>query len=368
MAIKVKKAGKEATLSAGDLLKKFQKDFGDGVGSFGGKLVNSERIPTGIFELDLALGGGFPRGKVSTVFGPESSGKTNCALLAIANHQRMFPDLTCAFVDVEHGFDPKWAQALGVDTNKLIVIKPAFAEQAIDMVESLMYAGDCGLIVIDSLAALVTTSEVESSAEKAQVGGAAIAIGKLVRKTTLALSEAEKDDRYPTLIYINQVTTKVGVMFGDPETEPGGNRPRFQASIRLRLYGKNLKDPKYSETMPVAKETTFIVKKHKCPIYAASGKFTVAMVGYKGLQPGQSDDFSVILDLLKTYGLAKKGDGGKGWEVYGAEYKTLDEFKTEFLSTPLMANKIRQELIVKLSIENGLIQEQDDEKEEGGDE
>lgn len=361
MALKVKKSGKETTLSASDLLKKFQKDFGEGVGSFGGKLVNSERIPTGIFELDLAIGGGFPRGKVSTIFGPESSGKTNCALLAVANHQRMFPDLTCAFVDVEHGFDPKWAEQLGVDVKKLMVIKPEYAEQAVDIVESLMFANDCGLIVIDSLAALVTNSEMDSSAEKAIVGGAAICIGKLTRKTTRALSEAEKEDRYPTLIYINQISYKVGVMFGDPETEPGGKKPMYQSSIRLRLYGKNLKDPKYSETMPVGKETTFIVKKHKVPIYAASGKFTVAMVPYKGLLPGQSDDFNVILDLLKTYGLAKKGDGGKGWEVYGAEYKTLDEFKQEFLSTPVFANKIRAELIHKLSMENGLIMEQDEE-------
>jgi recombination protein RecA len=271
----------------------------------------------------------------------------------------MFPKLTCAFVDVEHGFDPTWASALGVNTEKLLVIKPAFAEQAIDIVESLMYANDCGLIVIDSLAALVTNSELDSSAEKALVGGAALVIGKLTRKTTLALSESEKEDRYPTLIYINQISHKVGVMFGDPETEPGGFKPKFQSSIRLRLYGKNLKDPKYSETMPVAKETTFIVKKHKVPIYAASGKFTVAMVPYKGLKPGQSDDFGTILDLLKTYDLAKKSDNGKGWSIYGQEYATQNEFRDRFMSDPMFANDVRHELIVKLSTENGLIEEKD---------
>lgn len=223
-----------------------------------------------------------------------------------------------------------------------------------------MYAADCGLVVIDSLAALVTSSELESSADKAVVGGAALVIGKLTRKTTLALSESEKEDRYPTLLYINQISHKIGVMFGDPETEPGGKKPLFQSSIRLRLYGKNLKDPKYSETMPVGKETTFIVKKHKVPIYAASGKFTVAMVPYKGLKPGQSDDYNVILDLMKTYGLAKKADSGKGWEVYGAEYSTLAEFKEEFLSKPMFANAIRAELIGKISKEEGLLEEKDD--------
>jgi recombination protein RecA len=279
----------------------------------------------------------------------------------------MFPDLSCVFVDVEHGFDPKWAAALGVDVKKLMVVKPSFAEQAVDIVESLMYANNCGLVVIDSLAALVTSSELDSSAEKANVGGAALVIGKLTRKTTQALSEAEKEDRYPTLIYINQISYKIGVMFGDPETEPGGKKPLFQASIRLRLYGKNMKDPKYSETMPVAKETTFIVKKHKVPIYAASGKFTVAMVPYKGLKPGQSDDFSTILDLMKDYGLAKKSDSGKGWQIYGAEYNTINEFKDEFLTKPTFANSVRQELITKLSKENGLLMEKDDEDKDEGD-
>lgn len=357
MAVKVSKKGKSETVKVSDLLQSFQADFGEGAASFGGKLVNSDRIPTGVFELDLGLAGGFPRGKVSMIYGPESSGKTNAAMLAIANHQRMFPDLTCAFIDVEHGFDPKWAEALGVQVEKLAVVKPAFAEQAVDQIEALLYADDCGLVVVDSLAALVTTSEIESSAEKAVVGGAALVIGKLVRKTTLALSEAEKQDRYPTLIYINQISFKIGVMFGDPETYPGGTKPRHQSSIILRLYGKNKTDPKVSQTMPVAKETTYIVRKWKVPIFSASGKYEVAMLPHNGLKPGQTDDFSTVAELLKSYGQFGKSESGKGWTILGEEYPTQAEFKAKFYGDDMFANEVRHDLIARAIKDNGLLEE-----------
>ena len=150
MAVVLKKTQK-ASLSAASLLTTFQKDMGDGVGSFGGMTVNTDRIPTGLFELDLALAGGFPVGKVSMIYGPESSNKTNIALLAVANHQRLWPKLVCVFVDLENEFAPDWAAKLGVDTTKLIVLRPAYAEQAVDMIEGLLLADDVGLIVLDAV-------------------------------------------------------------------------------------------------------------------------------------------------------------------------------------------------------------------------
>lgn len=361
VAIKIKSKTAKETVNVSDLIKTFQSDFGEGIASFGGKYINAERIPTGIFELDRALAGGFPRGKVSTVFGPESSGKTNCALLAIANHQRMYPDLTCAFVDVEHGFDPAWAKSLGVDTEKLVVVKPDFAEQAVDIVENLLYADDCGLVVLDSLAALVTSSEIESSAEKAVVGGAALVIGKLTRKTTLALAQAEKRDRYPTLIYINQISYKIGVMFGDPETQPGGKKPLFQASIVLRLYGKNVIDGKFSQTMPVMKKTTFIVRKHKVPIIAAEGEFHMVTAHYNGLRPGESDDWSLIADLLKSTNQFSKSESGKGWTILGEEYPTQNEFRARLRGDRDFAAGVKQKLIAETVNAGKLIYDEDGE-------
>ncbi len=347
MSITVKKAGKKTTFSAADLLKQFQKDKGEAVGSFGGSLVNSDRIPTGLFPLDLSLAGGFPRGKCSIIYGPESSNKTNIALLAMASHQRLYPHLTCVFVDVEHSCDPAWARLLGVNMDKVIVIKPDYAEQAVDMVESFLYADDCGMVVIDSLAALVTTSELEASAERANVGGASIVTAKLVRKTTLALDQAEKKEHFPTLIYINQISYKIGVMFGDPETMPGGKRPYYQASIILRVYGKNKIDPKVSSVMPVLKDVGFILKKWKCPILAASGRFEMATMAYNGLKVGQCDDMSTVTAYLKAFGEFEKAEK-KGWTIAGEHYDTIQPFETRLYTDADFGAKIRQSIIERM--------------------
>ena len=343
MAVTIKKAGKTSN-SMADLLGTFQKDHGEGIGSFGGALVQSDRIPTGLFELDLAMGGGFPRGKVSIVFGPESSGKTNISLLAIASHQRLWPDKVCAFIDIEHSFDPDWAGQLGVDCSKLLVINPSFAEQAVDIIETLLRADDCGLIVVDSLAAFVTTSEIESSADKAIVGGASLVIGKLTRRSTQALVEAEKAGRYPSMIYINQVTFKIGVMFGDPETTPGGNKPRHQSAMTVRLYGKNKLDPSVSKTMPVIKETTFIIRKWKCPILHASGSYEMVTYPHDGLTPGMAADFNAIAEYLKTWGEFKK-DEKKGWIILGQHYGVIEQFKTKVYQDKAFGNMVRQHVI-----------------------
>jgi len=353
MVVKIKKTSDAA--STADLLGVFKTDFGDEIGSFGGRKVNSERIPTGIFELDYGLGGGLPRGKVSMIYGPESSGKTNCALLAIANHQKLFPDKVCSFVDIEHGFDPDWATQLGVNCKKLAVIKPAYAEQAIDIIESLLYAKDCGIVVVDSIAALVTSSELDASAEKESMGGVAKTISKLTKKTTRALSEAEKAGRYPTLIYINQIMFKVGVVFGDPETYPGGTKPKHQCSIILRLYGKNITDSKVSETMPVLKEITYVVKKWKCPIQSASGKFSLAMLPYKGLKPGQSDDCGAVIEFLKSFGEFDKDQKGKGYIIAGEPYPTITAFKERYYADDSFSLGVKH-LVINIAKNGGVIE------------
>lgn len=354
MALKfTKKADSSAAtgVSAKALLKTFQKDLGEGVGSVGGALVHNDRLPTGIFPLDLKLGGGFPRGKVSLIFGPESSNKTNIALLAIAQHQRTYPGKVCVFVDVEHALDPEWAKALGVDMENLIVLKPAYAEQAVDLVESFLSTDDCGVVVVDSLAALITTSEAESSAEKAVVGGAALVIGKMTRRTTLALMEAEKRSSFPTLIYINQISYKIGVMFGDPETQPGGKKPLFQAAIILRCYGKNKMDPKVSSVMPVMKEVNFIIKKHKCPILGINGTFEMATMPHNGLKVGESDDFSQIKSHLELFDQFEKGEKS-GWTILGTAYKTQDEFKQKLRTDHAFASEVKAAIITRLQKDN----------------
>lgn len=355
MAITIKKAAK---VSVSDMLAQFQKDKGETVGNFGGKLLQSARIPTGLFPLDLALGGGFPRGRCSIIYGPESSNKTNIALRAIAMHQMLWPQQVCVYFDLENEFNPEWAALLGVDTKKLVVISPTYAEQVVDMVEGFLYSEDCGIVVIDSLAALVTTNEAESSAEKAVVGGAASPIGKLYRKTVMALAEAEKHGRHPSLFYINQITYKIGVMFGDPETMPGGKKPFFQAAILLRVYGKSVTDKKISDVMPIAKEVNFVVKKFKVPILAASGKFEMVTVPHDGLDVGMCDDFSAVADYLKSFGDFTKDDK-KGWHILGTHYPVISEFKAKLYGDTTFGNQVRQK-IINTMLSQGVIEEGSD--------
>ncbi len=356
------KGGKSVNSMAG-LLGVFQKDFGEDIGNFGGTLVNSDRLPTSIFPLDLALAGGLPHGKVSVIYGPESSSKTNIALMTIAAHQLMFPDKVCVFFDIENSFDPAWARLLGVDTTKLVVIRPSYGEQVVDMAESALYTDDCGIVVIDSLAALLTTSELQASAERSNVGGSTLLIGKLVRKTTLALSEADKKGRQPTLIYINQVRSKVGVVYGNPETMPGGNAPKFQANIILRVYGKNEMDTKVSSTMPVKKEVKFVISKWKCPILSAGGTFSMATLPHQGLKVGQCADFNTVSEYLKSFGQFEK-DAKKGWVILGQHYPVIDEFKTRLYNDPAFGADVRKQIIDKMAQGGDLLQSQDDDAAE----
>lgn len=328
-----------------NLLKTFQKEYGEEVGSFGGQDVNTDRIPTGIFAFDLATGGGFPRGKCSIIFGPESSCKTNLAYLAIANHQKLWPNEICSFVNVEHEFNPGYAKKFGVDVDKLVVVNPTFAEQAVDMTESLLSAEDCGLVVVDSLAALVTANEFDSSAEKAVVGGSSNPIGKMCRKTSLAMGEASKFGRSPSLMYINQIRHKIGVMFGDPETMPGGNAPRFQTAMWVRVYGKNIIDNKINQDLPVRKLVKFVLKKWKVPIFAMSGEFEMATIAHNGYRVGQADDYDLIKTLLENSGDWKKAANGKGWEILGQTYAVQKDFEKLLMTDFAFANQLKSALI-----------------------
>ena len=333
----------KSTTSAKDLIAKHRKSYGETTVSVGGNQPDLERVPTGLFPFDLASGGGFPRCRASIVYGPESSNKTNICLKAIASHQAIWPNQVNVFVAIE-GFDPLWARQLGVDTDQLIVLYPSYAEQAIDMVEEYLYAEDCGVVVLDSLAAMVTTQEAEKSAESATVGGSSVAVGKLVRKCNGALLDAEKSGRKPTMLYVNQIRSKIGVMFGNPETMPGGNAPRFQSALTVRVYGKNVTDAKISQVMPVMKETTFTIPKWKVPIVAASGVFRMVTHPHSGFLVGEVDDWNTVSQYLRDAGLLGK-TGAKGWTMLGDPYPTLQACKDKVYSDKPFGRKVRQQII-----------------------
>jgi recombination protein RecA len=193
------------------------------------KIENIEVIPTGSIALDVALGiGGYPRGRIVEIYGPESSGKTTLALHAIAEAQKLGG--VAAFIDAEHALDPQYAKALGVDIDNLFLSQPDYGEQALEIVETLVRSGSVDIIVVDSVAALVPKSEIEGEMGDAQMGVQARLMSQAMRKIT-AIANRSKT----TIIFLNQLRMKIGVMFGNPETTTGGNALKFYASIRMDI-------------------------------------------------------------------------------------------------------------------------------------
>jgi len=190
--------------------------------------VNVETIPTGSLSLDLALGGGIPRGRVVEIYGPESSGKTTVCLHAVAEVQKSGG--TAAYVDAEHALDPAYAQRLGVNVDSLLISQPDSGEQALEVVEALVRSNAVDIIVVDSVAALVPQAEIEGDMGDAHMGLQARLMSQALRKLTGVISRTKC-----TVIFVNQLRMKIGVMFGNPETTTGGNALKFYASVRMDI-------------------------------------------------------------------------------------------------------------------------------------
>ncbi len=225
-------AVQKATSKAGALeraIAQIEKQYGTGsIMKLGqAQLAGVESISTGAISLDMALGGkGIPRGRVTELYGPESSGKTTLALHVIANAQKAGG--VAAFIDAEHALDTTWAKKLGVDINSMLVSQPDTGEQALDITEMLIKSNAVDIIVIDSVAALVPAAEVKGEMGAIHVGLQARMMSQAMRKLTSVISKSKT-----CLIFINQIRMKIGVMFGNPETTPGGNALKFYSSVRL---------------------------------------------------------------------------------------------------------------------------------------
>lgn len=221
----------DPTLSITSTLDAIRSKFGDeSIMKLGDKpKVNINAIPTGSIGLDAALGiGGMPRGRIVEIFGPESSGKTTLALHIIAEAQKL--DGICAFIDAEHALDPDYAKRLGVKTEELIISQPESGEQALGIVESLVHSGKMDVIVIDSVAALTPKDEIEGDMGAYHVGKQARLMSQALRKLTSIVAKSKT-----VVIFINQIRMQIGVMFGNPETTPGGKALKFYTSVRLDI-------------------------------------------------------------------------------------------------------------------------------------
>lgn len=206
------------------------KQFGDGsIMKLGdSQKINVELLPTGSLSLDLALGGGYPKGRIIEIYGPESSGKTTLALHAISEIQKQGGQ--AAFIDAEHALDPAYAKRIGVNTDNLLISQPDNGEQALEICETLVRSGAVDLIVVDSVAALVPQAEIDGDMGDAQMGLHARLMSQAMRKLTGIIAKSKA-----TVIFINQIRMMIGVMFGNPETTTGGNALKFYASVRIDI-------------------------------------------------------------------------------------------------------------------------------------
>jgi recombination protein RecA len=238
---------------------KLEKTYGKGaVMKLGDDALEQlEVVPTGSIGLDVALGiGGFPKGRIIEIYGPESSGKTTLAIHAIAECQKQGG--ICAVIDAEHAFDKFYAEALGVDTENLLISQPDHGEQALEIADNLIRSGAIDLIVIDSVAALTPRSEIEGEMGDSSVGVQARLMSKALRKLTSTISKTKC-----CCIFINQLREKIGVMFGNPETTTGGNALKFYASVRIDI--RRTQQIKDGETVIGNRTKVKIVKNKVAP-------------------------------------------------------------------------------------------------------
>lgn len=295
-----------------EILSVIKKDKGDKVVVTGDTIPLVRRLPTGIFELDYALGGGFPCGRYSIVYGKESSNKTNICLKAVAAAQALpAPCNKVIWVNIEQTFDPVWAAKLGVKVSELVVVNAGYGEEAVDLFDALVRAEDVALIVVDSLAALIASREIAQSVENYDVATSAILIKRMLNKLMIAFCEEQRRDHQPCVLFINQTRYNLAVKFGDPEIMPGGNALRFLSSLSVRTSAKNVIH-KPTSTL-VFKETHVIVKKSKVPVRAVDFSFDLCVSPTGHLAIGETDSFKIVKAHLQALNLLTKD--AKGWAI-----------------------------------------------------
>jgi len=314
-------AGIEKSYGKGSIMK-----LGDGV------VQKVESIPTGALSLDWALGiGGIPRGRIIEIYGPESSGKTTVCLHIIAEAQKTGG--LAAFIDAEHAMDMQYARRLGVDIKNLLISQPDFGEQALEIVDTLVRSNALDVIVIDSVAALVPKSEIEGDMGDSHMAVQARLMSQALRKLTAAIARSKT-----SVIFTNQLRSKIGIMFGNPETTTGGNALKFYASVRLDI-----------RRIAAIKEGTEVI----------GNRTRVKVVKSKVAPPFKEVEFDILyneginkigdmIDLGANLGLIKKAGA---WFTYGEDrFQGREQMKSKLIEYPEIQAKLLDELQEKLGI------------------
>ena len=423
--------GRWAKIFASAAFKGLQKDHGDLIltAASDARVAKSFRIPSGIFQLDCALGRGWPYGRINTVFGMKSAGKTYTLLRTIATAQKLcsncwnfvewtkevereeesidpetgevtktgklkkfwdvFPierwdgaddkfiemvptvvekdgkliklwaqgarvkpkcgcgkyrETVCAFIDVEGTFDKPWATRLGVNLDKLMLSQPEYAEQSLDIGDALVRSGNCDVLVLDSIAFLTPQKEIEESTEKDLMGAQPRVVGKGTRKFISGINGVALDsERRPTIFLTNQIRMKLGVMFGNPETQPGGLAPGFAAATEVRMRPGKFEFQSEKEAdgapLPLWSDIPFDVEKNKSFVPKQGGTFRLVMMDTEFKKLGEVADEDMVMAEAQKIGLVKKE--GATWICMGEEYKTRGDIEQKLLTDRIFSQRLR---------------------------
>lgn len=345
-----KEIDKEKEKALSQAFKNIEKKYGKGAIMKMGEApkVDVTVIPTGAINLDIALGvGGLPRGRVIEIFGPESSGKTTLTLHCIAEDQKL--GNTCAFIDAEHAMDAEYAKRLGVNIDELILSQPDTGEQALDIAESLVRSGAVDLIVVDSVAALVPKAEIEGQMGDSHMGLQARLMSQALRRLTGIISKTNT-----TVIFINQLREKIGVMFGSPETTTGGRALKFYSSVRLDI--RRIKTIQQGDNMVGNRTRVKVVKNKVAPPFKVV-EFDI-MYGTGISKSGVILDSAVDEDIVEkagswySYNGEKLGQGRENVKDYLEQNEDiLNEIEEKLRQTIKTDNKKSEEVEEKIENE-----------------
>lgn len=320
--VKDKKSMGSAALE--DTLKAIQTKFGEGaIMKFGDSpKVDINVVPTGSLGLDMALGvGGIPRGRIIEIFGPESSGKTTLSLHIVAEAQKLGG--VCAYIDAEHAMDPEYTKKLGVNINDLLISQPDTGEQALEIVESLVRTGKIDVIVVDSVAALTPKDEIEGDMGAYHVGKQARLMSQALRKLTAIVSRSKT-----VVIFINQIRMQIGVMFGNPETTPGGKALKFYTSVRLDI--RKIAQIKKGEEI-VGSRTRVKVVKNKVAAPFKQTEFDIIYnegISKEGEIIALGEKFKILEKSGNSYSYIPKKEGSEKIKL-GVGYDSTRKFLKE---------------------------------------
>ena len=332
-------AGKQKALDAA--LSQIERSFGKGsIMKLGAQeAMEVEATPTGSLGLDLALGiGGVPKGRVIEIFGPESSGKTTLTLHIIAESQKKGG--TCAFIDAEHALDPVYARKLGVNVEELLISQPDTGEQALEIADTLVRSGAIDVLVVDSVAALVPKAELEGEMGDSHMGLQARLMSQALRKLTGSISKS-----HTTIIFINQIRMKIGVMFGNPETTTGGNALKFYASVRLDI--RRIGAIKEKEEV-IGNQTRVKVVKNKVAPPFRVVEFDI-LYGEGISKTGELIDLGVKMNIIEksgswfSYNSTRIGQGKENVRQYLKDNpKMADEIEAKIRANAAVAANVMQ--------------------------